>query len=336
MTLSERIDSLSQLGTQWSSTDFDVESIFRLANHQNNWFTTASLQQALDGVLVFLKPEVLTNWTNEYKIADIASKRVGVVMAGNIPMVGFHDWLCVLVCGHTLHAKLSSQDQVLIKALSNSLIAIDNRWKEKIIFTERLNDVDAIIATGSDNSARYFHYYFANKPHIIRKNRNSIAVLTGEETPEQIQRLGTDIFSYYGLGCRSVSKIYVPQNFTVAQVYDHLESFHGVLDNHKYQNNYDYNRSILLLNKTVHFDNGFLLMVESTDLVSPIGVLYFERYQNLETLSLYLESQREKIQVIATHSPLFVGAVDFGNTQFPNIMDYADGVDTIDFLLHLS
>jgi len=335
MTLSERIETLAALGREWTSPEFDLEAIFKLANQQNNWFTLHSLHQALEGVLKFLNAEVLQQWCNSYQIENIVSKKIGVIMAGNIPMVGFHDWLCVLICGHTLYAKLSSQDQVLLKAMSNTLIEIDGRWKDKIVFQDRLNDVDALIATGSDNSARYFHAYFANKPHIIRKNRTSVAVLLGEETPAQIQLLGKDIFTYYGLGCRSVSKIYVPQNFHVAQVYDYFESFVSVVDSHKYQNNYDYNRSIYLLNKIVHFDNNFLLMVESKELVSPISVLYFERYDTLENLSLYLESQREKIQVIASHSPIFIGAVPFGNTQLPEITDYADGVDTMEFLTHL-
>lgn len=335
MTLSERIESLAALGSEWSSPEFDLEAIFKLASQQNNWFTIPALHQALEGVMKLLDFEVLQQWCNSYPIENIISKKIGVIMAGNIPMVGFHDWLCVLICGHTLYAKLSSQDQVLLKALSKSLIERDCRWKDKILFQDRLNDVDALIATGSDNSARYFHAYFANKPHIIRKNRTSVAVLLGDETPAQIQLLGKDIFSYYGLGCRSVSKIYVPQNFHVAQVYDYLEGFAEVLDNHKYQNNYDYNRSIYLLNKIVHFDNGFLLMMETKELVSPISVLYFERYDSLENLSLYLESQREKIQVIASHSPVFIGSVPFGTTQLPDISDYADGVDTIEFLTHL-
>lgn len=335
MTLSERIDSLATLGLQWSSSAFDIDHLVRTAHHQNNWFTPESVRQALAGVLGFLTADVLTNWVKSYDLTRISPKKIGVVMAGNIPMVGFHDWLCVLISGHVLYAKLSSQDQVLIKALSQALIAIDSRWQSQIHFAERLNDVDAIIATGSNNTARYFHHYFAAKPHIIRKNRSSVAVLTGEETVADIQALGKDIFSYYGLGCRSISKIFVPQNFSVANVYDHLEGFAAVQDNHKYENNYDYNRSIFLINQTPHFDNNFLLMQESSDLVSPIGVLYFERYENIETLSLVLEAQRDKIQVIASLSPVFVGSVALGKSQFPEITDYADGVDTMDFLVKL-
>ena len=335
MTLQERIDSLVQLGNQWRSPDFDMESISRRAFYQNNWFTQPFVEQALAGVMGLLKKEILAAWVENYKIEAIVPRKVGVVMAGNIPMVGFHDWLCVLICGHQLYAKLSSQDQILIKALSQSLIDIDARWAEIIHFTERLNNVDAIIATGSDNSARYFHYYFSSKPHIIRKSRTSVAVLTGEETPEEIYALGQDVFSYYGLGCRNISKLYVPKKFSVAQVYDHWESFAHVQDNHKYKNNYDYNRSIFLINQTAHFDNNFLLMQESNQLVSPIGVLYFERYENLETLSLQLEGLREQIQVISSHSPIFVDAVALGGTQLPEISDYADGVDTMEFLVNI-
>lgn len=333
MILEERIATLAQLGDALAHNFEEKSQIYQQATNHNNWFTTAHIDLAFEGVCSVLKKDVLTAWVKHYSIQNIQPKKVGVIMAGNIPMVGFHDWLSVLVCGHILYAKLSSQDQVLIKFLSQKLIEIDSRWVEKIVFTERLNDVDAVIATGSNNSARYFHQYFAQKPHIIRKNRSSIAILTGDESPSEIVALGNDVFSYFGLGCRSISKLYVPEGFNVAHVYDHWERFDYVIDNHKYKNNYDYYKAIYLINQTPHFDNNFLLMKESNDISSPIGVLFFEYYKNISALSLQVESMSEELQVVCSQNKmLFPHAVSFGEAQCPKIDDYADGVDTLEFL----
>jgi hypothetical protein len=243
-------------------------------------------------------------------------------MAGNIPLVGFHDLLCVLISGHRLSAKLSSQDSVLMRYVVEKLVAIEPRFKDYISFVERMNDADAVIATGSDNTARYFEYYFRNIPHIIRKNRSSCAILRGTETNEQLIALGKDVFSYFGLGCRNVSKLFVPKDYDFKRLLDLWQPYHDVFNHHKYVNNYDYNKSILLVNRTPHLDNGFVLITENKALVSPISVVYYEVGEP--------DPSSDKIQCVvsAEHVP-------FGKTQEPELTDYADRVDTLKFLTAL-
>ncbi|TAH24535.1 MAG: acyl-CoA reductase [Cytophagales bacterium] len=335
MNLEERIKSLATLKKVWLDNDFDKSTIYQLANQQNNWFTNSSINSAIASAFSFLEQDTLENWLHGYNIPESSEKKVGVIMAGNIPLVGFHDWLCVLLSGKILYAKLSSQDQILLRAISEKLIEIEPRWSTKILFVDRLNEVDAIIATGSNNSARYFQYYFSKKPHIIRKNRVSVAILDGLESPEEIIALGKDVFTYFGLGCRNVSKLFVPKGFEVAHVYSHWEEFAGVQDNHKYKNNYDYQRSMYLINQTAHFDNNFLIMKESKEMYSPIGVLYFEYYENIASLSLILEGERDNIQAIVAKKGILENTIYFGEAQTPFVSNYADGIDTIEFLNQL-
>ena len=255
-------------------------------------------------------------------------------MAGNIPAVGFQDALSVLVSGHILLAKPSSDDYVLIYAILNKLIDLEPAFEDYIRFVERLNDADAFIATGSDNTARYFHYYFAKKPHIIRKNRTSVAVLTGEETNEELRALGRDALQYFGLGCRNVSKLYVPEKYDFTRFYEAIQDMDKIyLHHHKYFNNYDYNKSILLVNRVPHFDNGFLLLTESEVLVSAISVLHYETYRSLEEVKEKLAIASEKIQcVVGNSNSGLPEMVYFGETQKPGLLDYADSVDTMAFL----
>jgi hypothetical protein len=259
-------------------------------------------------------------------------KKIGIAMAGNIPLVGFHDLMCVLLSGHQLVAKLSSSDSVLMKFVRDSIISIDSSFADKLLFEERLNGVDAVIATGSDNTSRYFEYYFRNIPHIIRKNRTSCAVIVGEESPEEYSMLGKDIFCYFGLGCRNVSKIFVPENFDFPVMLKSLESFQPIVNHHKYANNYDYQKSILLINQTHHYDNGFLLLTENENLVSPISTVYYQFYKDQNDLSLKLQSMADKIQCIVSAQGWYKQSVPFGEAQFPLVSDYADGVDTMAFL----
>jgi hypothetical protein len=181
-----------------------------------------------------------------------------------------------------------------------------------------------VIATGSDNTARYFEYYFRTKPHIIRKNRSSIAVLTGNETDDQLIALGKDVFSYFGLGCRNVSKLVVPEGYDFTRPLRLWEVYHDVSNHHKYVNNYDYNKSILLINGTHHFDNGFALLTPNEALVSPISVLYYATSADLAS---------DKIQCIVGSGANYI---PFGTTQEPTLTDYADNVDTLKFLTGLS
>ncbi|MDN4164260.1 acyl-CoA reductase [Cytophagales bacterium LB-30] len=338
MKLTERIQAFSQLHARLSAWPTDEkQAIFAQAKAKNPWFTEESCERAVSGILAFLEKEALQTWVSAYPITDAPSgKRVGLVLAGNIPLVGFHDLLCVLISGHKAHVKLSSQDEVLPRFLIHELIRIDSYFAQAIELTERLNQMDAVIATGSDNTARYFDYYFREIPHIVRKNRTSMAVINGQEKPEDNERLGRDIFQYYGLGCRNVSKIFIPKEYYLPTLIDSLEPYHEVINHNKYVNNYEYRRSIFLVNKYPHLDNGFLLFEESTQLVSPIGVLYYERYEDEQSLKALLDANADKIQCVVSNQAWWPNSFDFGQAQTPNLSDYADNVDTLTFLTTLA
>jgi len=329
------IAALNGLGEYLNTKDEALKAQINSVSNYNAWFNSANVTIAIDAWAKLLTSENLTHWINaEGVLANPMPKKVGLVLAGNIPMVGFHDILSVLITGHEAHIKLSSQDQQLIPMLLEKLISIAPELKNKIFYPDRLNAVDAVIATGSDNSSRYFEYYFGNKPHIIRKNRNSIAVLSGKETAEEIAILGKDIFQYFGLGCRNVSKIYLPKNYDLTFLLAHLESYHPIADFHKYHNNYDFQKSLLLVNGVKHLDNGFLLLKESTALQAAISVLHYEFYEKIEDLTEKINTDQDKIQCVASHLNLTIKnqLVCFGETQNPGLADYADGINTIEFL----
>lgn len=328
MNIDERVEAFARLGEKLKNLEeSEIQALASAAKSQNGWFDVANVQRAIDGLVFMLQAEKLKKWINKYTLEPPVPRIVGVIMAGNIPMVGFHDLLSVLISGHFAAVKLSSQDTILMQELINWLVEIEPRFKRNIEIKTKLDAIDAVICTGSDNTARYFEYYFGKHPHIIRKNRTSVAVLSGSESEEDFQRLGDDIFSYYGLGCRNVSKLFVPEDFDPASVFSPLESFKEISYQHKYNNNYDYNKAIYLVNKEKHYDNGFLLMKESDDLVSPTAVLYFQRYKDEAELEAFLKSNGEKIQCIVGE-----GYIQFGNAQSPELWDYADGVDTLKFL----
>jgi hypothetical protein len=311
-----------------------VEDWIVAAKSKNNWFTRDNVAMSLHAIAtLYLNEEQLTAWAAKYPEPS-SSHKIGVVMAGNIPAVGFHDALSVLISGHTLLVKPSSDDEMLIRALLNALTNIEPDFKKYIHFVERLNASDAYIATGSDNTARYFHYYFAKKPNIIRKNRTSVAVLTGNESTEELRGLGKDIFQYYGLGCRNVSKIYVPDGYDFTKFYESVEDMSGdYLNHHKYFNNYEYNKSIFLVNRVPHFDNGFLLITESKSLVSAISVLHYEKYGSLSEVEALIRENEDKIQCIVGIEEVSIpGILSPGSAQQPGLFDYADSVDTMAFL----
>ena len=300
---------------------------------ENPWFTKPNVKTALKGIGLFLEPEALTRWVSTYKLENRVPKTVALVLAGNIPLVGFHDFLCVLISGNRAQIKLSSKDSKLIKYLIKHLVWLEPAFEQYITVKDKLEDFDAIIATGSDNSARYFESYFGKYPNIIRKNRTSCAILTGNETEADIENLGADIFSYFGLGCRNVSKIYVPEGYDLTKLLSRWNSFSDVIHHHKYCNNYDYQKSILLVNKMPFLDNGFILFQENEKLVSPISVLYYEYYASADALKNKLTTESEKLQCLVGNSPL--ANVSFGQTQSPSLGDYADQVDTLKFLSEL-
>jgi hypothetical protein len=302
----------------------------------NPWFTPEFVLKSISGLCVMLLRENLIQWIDLYpdlKKRKSECKNVGVVMAGNIPLVGFHDMISVLHAGHHLVAKPSSKDEHLIKAVADILIAINPVFQQKITFRENLRGgIDAVIATGSDNTSRYFNYYFRDIPRIIRKNRNSIAVLTGKETDEQIMDLGKDIFTYFGLGCRNVTKIFVPEEFDLNRMLRLFESFTYLYNHHKYANNIDYYRTVYLINREPFFDNGALLIKMDKGFSSPVGVVFYENYSQIESVLKVIDSNRDLLQCIVSLDSRIEGAIPPGSTQEPLPWDYADGVDTIKFL----
>jgi len=330
MTLLQRIHAFHTLGSQLShlSPD-DFQTIAERTRQENPWFTEPNVRMALDGVQQFLRTDALTAWTAPYTFGP-DPKRVALVMAGNIPLVGFHDFLSVLIAGHVAVIKLSSKDTVLLRWLIGLLVEIEPAFKNQIEIVERLQLFDAVIATGSDNSSRYFEYYFGKYPHIIRKNRTSVAILTGKETQDQIIALGDDVFSYFGLGCRNVSKVYVPEGYNFGTLLSPWEPRNPIIHHHKYCNNYDYQKSILLVNCVPFLDNGFVLLRESDKMVSPISVLFYETYSDDQSLAANLASHADKLQCIAGEHAL--ASVPPGQTQYPTLTDYPDQVDVLKFL----
>ena len=308
------------------------------AVHYNGWFTLENVLFSLEQWSEALTKENLQKWLSNYDFGQVESRTVGIIMAGNIPLVGFHDFISVLVCGHKVLVKQSSNDKLLLPVIADYLKAIAPDWREKIEIlpdsadgASKMTDYDAIIATGSNNTARYFEYYFAKKPSIIRKNRNSVAVLTGEETPEELSALAEDIFRYYGLGCRNVSKIYVPKDYDFNAFFEAIYNWNSIINQAKYANNYDYNKAVYLMSQFQLLENGFLILKEDRSLSSPIATLFYERYEDLQAVKEELESRKEEIQCVVGKN--VVGQeVSFGQTQQPHLWDYADNVDTLAFL----
>jgi len=296
----------------------------------NGWFTADSVLTALNGIKTWLSFDKLTDWVSRYAISENKPKTIGLIMAGNIPLVGFHDFLAVFLSGNSVQMKLSSEDGVLWPIICKILDSLDEQFEETSEIVQKLENFDAIIATGSDNSASYFHTYFGKYPHIIRKNRTSVAVLTGEESRADLELLGKDIFTFYGLGCRNVTQLLVPKGYDMTPFFESIYKYNEIVNHHKYANNYDYNKAIYLLNSEDLLDNNFLLVRTSNELNSPIGVLFKHEYLSDKDLNDYLDKHKNKIQVIIGQQ-----YVPFGNSQNPGLMDYADGVDTMAFLTGL-
>jgi len=318
---------------EWSSK---LEHVLQQAEIQNKWYTQENLLHAICQWGHLLNEQNLEQWRSNYTIKSKRSpKIVAIIMAGNIPLVGFHDFLCVLLSGNKVLAKLSSNDKLLLPFIKDFLVEQDTTLEGKVSFTEeKLTDFDAVIATGSNNTSRYFDYYFGKYPNIIRRNRNSVAVLTGEERKEQLEGLGEDIFRYFGLGCRSVSKLFVPQDYDFDAFFQAIYSWKHVLDHHKYVNNYDYNKAVYLMSEINILDNGFLILKEDAGFGSPIATLFFEYYTSLEGLKERLCKEAESIQCVVAEG-FMANEVPFGQTQAPMLSDYADGLDTMQFLIEL-
>ncbi len=315
---------------EWSQK---LEDTIALAKHKNGWFTKDNVEYALKSWGELLKKDTLEDWLGAYDVRQDKTKTVAVIMAGNIPLVGFHDLLSVLLTGNKALAKLSSNDNVLIYFIKDYLIYVEPLLKDKISFSDgKIEGFDAVIATGSNNTARYFEHYFGKVPNIIRKNRNSIAVLTGNESPEQLEALGEDIFRYYGLGCRSVSKLFVPYDYDFDTFFTSIYSYHPIIEQKKYENNYDYNKAVYLMSEFKILDNGFLILKNDKSYASPIASLFYENYETLGELKNHLENDENHLQCIVGEG-IIADEIAFGETQKPSLSNYADGVDTVDFLL---
>jgi hypothetical protein len=309
--------------------------LIALSQSHNNWFTPDNVHFSISSWSEALTEKNLNQWLSAYNFIKKEPKNVGLILAGNIPLVGFHDFLSVLISGNNVLVKTSSKDDYLIKFLAKYLIALDNRFNEKITFVEdKLENYDAVIATGSNNTARYFEYYFKDKPSIIRKSRNSIAVLTGNETPKEMTLLSEDVFRYFGLGCRNVSKIFVPKNYNFDAFFNGMYAQKDVIYYEKYANNYDYNKAVFLMSNFQLLDNEFLTIKEDISHASPISSVFYEYYEDLNEVKERIQQDAEMIQCIVSNGSI-ENSVYFGNTQKPNLWDYADNVDTMQFLINL-
>ena len=339
---------LSQFSNQTKNTTVannalffdDFNTLIDLSQSHNGWYTNDNVRFAVKSWANALTLKNLDSWLAPYGFDDAKSdkytpKTIAIILAGNIPLVGFHDFLSVLISGHNVLVKCSSNDQKLLPFLAKYLISVAPQLSNKILFIDgKLDGFDAVIATGSNNTARYFEYYFRDKPSIIRKARNSVAILNGLESKQQMIDLGEDIFRYFGLGCRSVSKIFVPKNYNFDLFFNGIFEQHRVINYEKYANNYDYNKAVFLMSNFNLLDNEFLIIKEDTSYASPIATVFYEFYDDLEQLKNRLKADQEKIQCIVSNQ-LVENSIAFGQTQNPKLSDYADGVDSIKFLIEL-
>ncbi|MGF1563950.1 MAG: acyl-CoA reductase [Flavobacteriales bacterium] len=297
----------------------------------NGWFTEENVRRSFAALGSAMTEEGFSSWLSSYRIDQIQPKKVGLILAGNIPLVGFHDVLSTLMCGHTAVIKTSRDDNRLLPSVLDLLFSIEEGFKEQVVYVAmKLPEIDAIIATGSGNTARHFDYYFRHLPRVIRRNRTSVAVLDGTETDGELAALGHDIFDYFGLGCRNVTKLYIPVDFDLDRIFGALFAFRETGQHNKYANNYDYHKALWLLNQEDLIENGFLIVKEDPALVSPVGSLFYERYSDLALVERTLTERADELQCVVSHRH-----IPFGGAQQPKLNDYADGVDTIDFLLKL-
>lgn len=313
----------------------EFDRLIKLSQSHNGWYTPDQVYFAILSWADALTLDNLDKWLSKYNLESVSPKTVGLILAGNIPLVGFHDFISVLISGHKALVKTSSNDQHLLPFIAKYIVAIEPEFEKYISFTSgKLENFDAVIATGSNNTARYFEYYFKDKPAIIRKNRNSVAVLTGSETHDELVALGEDIFRYFGLGCRNVSKLFVPKEYTFDNFFKAIYEYGEVIHYEKYANNYDYNKAVFLMSNFKLLDNEFLTLKEDSSYASPISSVFYERYDDLEEITAKLSNDADQIQCIVSKD-VVPNSIAFGKTQQPELWDYADNVDTIAFLQNL-
>jgi hypothetical protein len=340
MNLNQRIEILIDLGKEFTEicNNENRNSFpgFKKIFYNNPWFTEEFVRIAMNEWSIQLEESNLKSWLNNYKIPENFSEdfTLGLIMAGNIPLVGLHDFICGFITGAKIKIKLSSKDNILMKWLIDSLIAKYPELESRISVTdERLSKFDAIIATGSNNSNRYFEYYFSNYHNILRKNRNSVAIITGNESNEDLEKLADDIFLYFGLGCRNVSKIYVPKNYNFENLNNAFQKYGHLINHNKYANNFNYQYALIALNRVLHFNFGNLILVENTNWGSPISILNYEYYSDIDYIKKQISASSEQIQCVVCLDKTSKGYLSFGETQKPKITDYADNIDTINFIL---
>ncbi len=331
MTLQQRINLVEQLGKYLAGENKSLASARGKAFEKNNWFTPEFIDVALKNITKhFLDPDKLCHWAAHYHLDDnIRPKTIGIVMAGNIPLVGFHDFLCVFISGHRQLIKLSEKDSLLFLHILDKLKEWNPEVSQYVEVADLLKNCDAYIATGSNNSSRYFKYYFGKYASILRGNKTSVALLTGNETEEQLSLLADDIHVYFGLGCRNVTKLYVPRNYDFVPLLNALKKYQYFIDHHKYKNNFDYNLTLLIMNSKPYMTNDSTILVENETIFTPVSQVHYTFYENKNVLLEELKCN-ENIQCIAAETQ-----VPFGKTQEPGLFDYADGKDVMQFLLSL-
>lgn len=337
--IKQRISHLVALADKMRDSEL-LEAVINRTATLNPFFTTEFTHTAISAITEeMLGEQKLNAWLSAYPLpVQDPTAIVGIIMAGNIPLVGFHDFLCVYVTGHPMQIKLSGKDDLLFPVIFDMLCKIDTELPVRARIVDKLYGYDAVIATGSNNSYRYFEYYFREKPKILRKSRNSVAVLTGNESDADLVALGDDIFMYFGFGCRNVSKIYVPEDYDIRRLFPHLDKYQWMFNHSKYMNNYDYNRTILLLNRTPHLANEILMIQENQAIASPVSMLYYERYKEMDSLGQQIGQHIDDIQCVVAGEAmgmLNLNTVGFGTAQKPSLTDYADGVDILTFLIGL-
>lgn len=316
----------------WSS---ELNKAIDTSYKYNTWFTEDSVKQALNEWSKQLNYSNIKQWTDQYQLTDKSDKKIAIIMAGNLPLVGFHDLLCGLILNFNCIVKLSSDDKILIPFIIEFLDSVLPGIKNKVEFTTNpIKDFSGVIATGSNSSFKYFEYYFGSYPNVLRKTRHSIAVLDGNESVEDLKNLGNDIFNYFGMGCRSVSKLLVPKGYDFDLLFNALFKFKDIINHNKYVNNYDYNKAVYLMSEQKFIENGFVILKEDEKLGSPIGCLFFEYYENSKDLNTYISNIKDSLQCVVSNLNI-PNSTSFGSSQKPNIDDYADNINTLDFLLKI-
>lgn len=332
MTLQERIQLMTRLGAYIQANSEAWQQVKDRAYRENAWFIPEFTDLATGQIASrFLQEAALQNWTSQYNVPNQQAnpKQVGIVMAGNIPLVGFHDLLCVFMSGHHAVIKASSKDEILIRHLVDRMLEWAPNLEKSIVFADQLKGCDAYLATGSNNTSRYFDYYFGKYPNIIRKNRTSVAVLDGTESPEELSALASDIQLYFGLGCRNVTQLMVPRNYDFLPLLQALKSYAYLMDYHKYKHNFDYHLALLIMGNKYYMNNDSLILTENISPFSPVSQVHYRTYDHIADTEAWLHNNAD-IQCIVGH-----GHLPFGTAQAPSLTDYADGVDTMAFLLKI-